>query len=556
MSAHGDDALLRDLSAAIDASEPVALATIVETRRSVPRHAGSKMLVWADNRCSGSVGGGEMEARVIAEARLALADGQTRLLRYELLDPGSGDPGVCGGEVTVYVEPHVPDPTVLVVGCGHVGREVASLAHWLGFRVVATDDRPEMVTSDQLPDADILITGPVTDAIGAVRAGETHAVVVTRSMRVDLDVLPPLLAAGMRSVGVIGSGRRWLSTRDQLLARGVRACDLDRVRTPIGLALSAETPREIAMSILAEVVALHRGAEEAARALSARCGQADCADTLVLLRGGGDLATGVAWRLTRAGFPVVVCELEHPLTVRRPVALSSAVADGRVDVEGMVGVRATASEAIGLAQQGLVPVLVSPGLPALPAQVVVDARMAKRALDTSTGDATFVVALGPGYTAGLDAHAVIETMRGPHLGRVLWTGSAAPDTGTPGEVAGHGPERVLRAPAEGAARWQARIGDLVEAGAVLGTVGGREVRSPFAGVIRGLIAEGTVVPADLKVGDVDPRAGTDWREISDKALAVGGGVLEAILAWRQGLASGLRQPVSVAAARPGHMEEE
>ena len=192
--------------------------------------------------------------------------------------------------------------------------------------------------------------------------------------------------------------------------------------------------------------------------------------------------------------------------MRRRVALSSAVADGRVDIEGMVGVRATASEAIGLARQGLLPVLVSPGLPALPAQVVVDARMAKRVLDTTIDDAPLVVALGPGYTAGLDAHAVVETMRGPHLGRVLWFGSAAPDTGTPGEVAGHGAERVLRAPAEGAARWQARIGDLVEAGAVLGTVGGREVRSPFAGVVRGLVADGTVVPADLKVGDVDPRA--------------------------------------------------
>jgi len=131
---------------------------------------------------------------------------------------------------------------------------------------------------------------------------------------------------------------------------------------------------------------------------------------------------------------------------------------------------------------------------------------------------------------------VVETNRGPRLGRVLWSASAAPDTGTPGEVAGYGAERVLRAPAEGAARWSAHIGDVVEAGAVLGTVGGREVRSPFAGLVRGLVAEGTVVPAQLKVGDVDPRADADWRQISDKALAVGGGVLEAVLTWRQGQA--------------------
>jgi len=146
------------------------------------------------------------------------------------------------------------------------------------------------------------------------------------------------------------------------------------------------------------------------------------------------------------------------------------------------------------------------------------------------------VALGPGYTVGRECHAVVETNRGPRLGRVLWSASAAPDTGTPGEVAGYGAERVLRAPAEGAARWSAHIGDVVEAGAVLGTVGGREVRSPFAGLVRGLVAEGTVVPAQLKVGDVDPRADADWRQISDKALAVGGGVLEAVLTWRQGQA--------------------
>ncbi len=556
MSANGDVSLLRDFLAAIDASEPVALATVVETRESVPRHAGSKMLVRADGRCSGSVGGGEMEARVVAEARLALADGRTRLLRYNLLDPGSGDPGVCGGEVAVYIEPQLPEPTVLVVGCGHVGREVASLAHWLGLRVVATDDRPEMVTTDRLPDADLLIAGPVADAIREVRAAQTHAVVVARSMRVDLDVLPPLLAAGMRSIGLIGSSRRWRATRAQLLARGVPASDLDRVRTPIGLELGAETPREIALSILAEVVALNRGAGEAPRRSPARPEQADCADTVVLLRGGGDLATGVAWRLTRAGFPVVVCELPQPLTVRRQVALSSAVADGRVDIEGMVGVRATASEAMDLARQGLVPVLVSPELPELPAQVVVDARMAKRVLDTTIDDAPLVIGLGPAYTAGLEVHAVVETMRGPRLGRALWFGSAAPDTGTPGEVAGRGTERVLRAPADGAAQWQARIGDLVEADAMLGTVGGLEVRSPFAGVIRGLIAEGTVVPAGLKVGDVDPRADSDWREISDKALAVGGGVLEAVLTWRQGRATGAREPVPVGAAQPGRAREE
>lgn len=535
MAGQEDHSPLREFLAAIDNGDAVALATVVETRESVPRHAGTKMLVRADGRCSGSVGGGEMEARVVAEARQALTDGHPRLIRYELLDPGKGDPGVCGGEMAIYIEPHIPVPTVLVVGCGHVGRAVIELAHWLGLRVVANDDRAEMVTKDLLPDADVLVPGPVDDAIAAVRPGQTHAVVVTRNMGVDLDVLPLLIAAKVRSVGVIGSSRRWQTARARLLAKGVAADDLDRVRAPIGLELSAETPREIAVSIMAEIVGLIRGAGSArAQVARAPAARTPHSGGLVVIRGGGDLATGVAWRLTRAGFPVVVCELAQPLTVRRFVALSTAITDGSVNVEGMVGVRATAAEATGLAMRGVVPVLVSPDLPPVDADVIVDARMAKRPLDTTIRDAPLVVALGPGYTVGRDCHAVVETERGPRLGRVLWSGSAAPDTGTPGKVAGRGAERVLRAPAEGAARWCARIGDVVPEGAVLGTVGGHEVRSPFSGVVRGLVAEGTVVPAELKVGDVDPRAGTDWREISDKALAVGGGVLEAILTWRQG----------------------
>jgi xanthine dehydrogenase accessory factor len=266
-------------------------------------------------------------------------------------------------------------------------------------------------------------------------------------------------------------------------------------------------------------------------AVTAADGARAPADVVVLVRGAGDLATGVAWRLKRAGFGVIMCELEHPLTVRRSVAFSTAVGEGAVTVEGIRAVRATTTEAAALARSDVVPVVVSRGLPPLPADVVVDARLAKRVLDTTIGDAALVVALGPGFEAGHDCHAVVETMRGPRLGRVYWQGRAAPNTGTPGVIGGRGAERVLRAPAAGRARWHVNIGDVVAAGAVLGAVAGEPVRAPFAGVVRGLIADGTPVAEGLKIGDVDPRADTDCREISDKALAVAGGVLEAILTW-------------------------
>lgn len=256
------------------------------------------------------------------------------------------------------------------------------------------------------------------------------------------------------------------------------------------------------------------------------------ADELCLIRGGGDLATGVAWRLSRAGLPVVVTELAEPLTVRRTVALSTAVTEGSVDVEGMVGRLARRpDEAVHIAFGGDIGVLVSQALPDLGADVVVDARLAKRNIDTSIDDARLVVALGPGFTAGADCDAVVETMRGQRLGRCIWDGAAAPDTGTPGAVGGKAAERVLRAPTDGTAHWKVAIGEVVDADQVLGEVDGASLAAPFAGVVRGLIRDGTRVRTGLKIGDIDPRVDTDVHEISDKALAVGGGVLEAVMTW-------------------------
>ncbi|MBP9501092.1 MAG: EF2563 family selenium-dependent molybdenum hydroxylase system protein [Candidatus Promineofilum sp.] len=258
----------------------------------------------------------------------------------------------------------------------------------------------------------------------------------------------------------------------------------------------------------------------------------------ILLRGGGDLATGVAWRLHHAGFPVVVTELPNPLVVRRRVALATAVLEGEITVESLRAVRVeTPDEAWTLAQTGLIPVLAAPDIAQrLNSSLVtryssiVDARMAKRNIDTAIDQAPLVVALGPGFTAGVDCHAVVETNRGHRLSRVIWHGTAEANTGTPGIVAGKGRERVLRAPADGIARWRVDIGDRVREGEILGDVAGHEIAAPFDGVVRGLIAPGTVVPVGLKIGDIDPRDDVAaCFTISEKALAIGGGVLEAVL---------------------------
>ena len=260
--------------AAVESGESVALATVVKARGSVPRHAGSKMLVYADSRMSGTVGGGEMESRVVDEATAALADGQPRVVPYSLVDPERGDPGVCGGEVEIYVEPYRPPATVLVIGCGHVGRAVARLAGWLGYRVVVTDDREELATPEKTPGADLYLPGSIEDALSEFGVtGNTYIIAVTRNVLVDRQILPRLVGTAAPYIGVIGSRRRWQETLKLLSADGLSDEQLGRFHSPIGLELHAETPEEIALSIMAEIVMLRRGGSGERMAVTEAAGE-------------------------------------------------------------------------------------------------------------------------------------------------------------------------------------------------------------------------------------------------------------------------------------------
>lgn len=255
---------------------------------------------------------------------------------------------------------------------------------------------------------------------------------------------------------------------------------------------------------------------------------------LVVVRGGGDIATGTICRLYQSGFKVIVLEIGKPTVIRRTVALAQCLFTGETEVEGVRAVRAaSAGEAIELVNRGIVPVLVDPEaqtLQELRPDIVVDAILAKKNLGTTKEWAPVVIGLGPGFTAGVDVHAVVETKRGHYLGRVYYGGTALTNTGTPGLIAGKSAERVVRAPAEGSFCAAAEIGDRVKQGEILGNIEGVPVPAPITGVLRGLINEGVHVAEGMKIGDVDPRDNEDFcRSISDKARAIGGGVLEAIL---------------------------
>ncbi|NWG33101.1 MAG: EF2563 family selenium-dependent molybdenum hydroxylase system protein [Chloroflexi bacterium] len=257
-------------------------------------------------------------------------------------------------------------------------------------------------------------------------------------------------------------------------------------------------------------------------------------DNLVLVRGGGDLATGVALRLHRAGIGVIITELAQPLAVRRTVSFAEAVYEGMWEVEGVKGRLVEADQLSAALEAGEIPVLVDPELEILKSQpflVVVDARLTKQPPAPLPRPVPLHIGLGPGFTAGRNCHAVIETRRSHTLGRVYWEGATQPDSREPeGD-----PRRVLRAPADGVLRSVKKIGEHVEGGEVIAVIGEQwSVSSPFGGVLRGLVHDGLRVNQGMKVGDVDPRDDPSycWL-VSDKALAIGGGALEAVLSRRE-----------------------
>ena len=255
---------------------------------------------------------------------------------------------------------------------------------------------------------------------------------------------------------------------------------------------------------------------------------------LILVKGAGDLATGTAVRLYRAGFQVVMTDIAQPTAVRRTVAFSQCIYDGQTTVEGITARKAENRDQVrDILAAGEIPVLVDPQaaiLAQLPFMVVVDAILAKKNLGTTISDAPIVLALGPGFTAGTDCPGVIETKRGHDLGRLILEGSAIPNTGVPGDVGGYTKERIIRSPADGPFEPVAQIGQQVNLGDVVAKVNGIPVTAQLTGIVRGMLPAGIPVTAGMKSGDIDPRCEVrHCFTVSDKARAIGGGVLEGIL---------------------------
>jgi xanthine dehydrogenase accessory factor len=262
-------------------------------------------------------------------------------------------------------------------------------------------------------------------------------------------------------------------------------------------------------------------------------------NSLILIRGGGDLASGVALRLHRVGLNMLITEKPQPLTVRRLVSFAEAVYRGKFSVEGVTSCRVDdLSEVEPILARGEIPVLVdptgekvlAPHSPCAAPLAIIDARMTKRPPHILMNAAPLIIGLGPGFIAGENCHVVIETNRGHFLGRVIWEGAPEPDTGIPGVVANQQNARVLRAPSQGVFQTRVEIGTRVQEGQVVAEVSGTKITAPFEGILRGLLHDGLQVERGLKIGDLDPRNDPRYAiQVSEKSLAIGGGVLEALL---------------------------
>ena len=240
-------------------NKPAALANVVKTRGASPREAGAKMLVYPNGSIVGSVGGGDMELRVINAAKDALRDGKPRYLDMTLSNEGHGDPMICGGEMEIFVEPITLVPTLLVVGAGHIGAAIAQLAQQVGFRVVVLDDRPDFVTTASFPYADERLAGDLVEKICQLDiTPQTYIVLVTRAHTLDAALLGAVVDKPAAYIGMLGSQRRVLTVMELLKQKGVSEAALKRVHAPIGIEIRAETPQEIAVSIMAEIIQVKR----------------------------------------------------------------------------------------------------------------------------------------------------------------------------------------------------------------------------------------------------------------------------------------------------------
>ena len=470
------------------------LCTLLSCCGRTPRKQ-SRMLVFSDGSTSGTVGGGPEEAEVRRKALLAMKSGRSQKMAYSVRGKG---------EMEVYMDVIREDRKAVLFSSGHVAKALYEALSFLGYQITIVDPREELNTEERFPDARRVADYRETEI------DENTALVIFDPDSAD-EILSSFPGKAPFYVGVMSSrSRTFLDSR---------------ITTPVGVDIGSETPEEIAISIAAEIEARRKG-RNAGFLSSGR-------NRLVVVRGGGDLATGTIIRLRNAGYKVVSLEVPEPTVIRRTVSFAQCMFDGEMTVDGSKARRCERIEDVWpMLDEDIVPVLADPkgeAIKVLKPLCVVDAIIAKRNLGTTKDMAPLVIALGPGFSAGEDCDVVIETQRGHDLGRLIYEGPATPNSGIPGIIGGVGKDRVIHSSCAGVIREVNHIGDIVEKDDVIGYIDETPIHATISGRIRGFITPGMYVPKDFKIIDIDPRGkDSSYLTPSDKARAIAGGVLEAL----------------------------
>ena len=512
-----------------EANVPFALVTITHSSGSTPRSQ-ARMIVLADGTTYGTVGGGVSEYEAVKRAQELIPLRKSESFSKSL---AVGDGHNCGGALEMFIEVIGSRPRLVLVGGGHVNLEISNLASRCSFHVEVVETRAEYASLERFPHAGHLYTGEtIEEALGKVPIdSETALIIATHSL--DQQALEQVLNSPAWYIGMLGSRNKIHTFRNRLRDKlGIDISTLTQLYAPLGLDIGAQTPEEIAVSAVSELMKVH----------SRRSGMSlrDRSDNLVVVRGGGDLASAVISRLFKAGYRVLVLEIARPTAIRRTVSFSTAIHTGSMTLDGLECVFAPDTRAAkSIMDQHKVAIMVDPegsSISEMHPMCVVDAIIAKKNLGTHMGMAPFVIALGPGFSAGKDCHVVVETNRGHYLGSVITEGEAAPNTGVPGLIGGEAAKRVIHAQVAGVFTGVRKIGDLVTEGEPVAQIDGVDVLSPLNGVLRGILDDGISVPIGFKIGDVDPRGNVDHCfTISDKGRAIAGGVLEALDGFRAGV---------------------
>jgi len=505
-----------------------AIAMITEAKGSTPRSK-ARMLVRDDGTTVGTIGGGPAEIFVIEQSLEAIQEGKSRSCHYGLREDLGGSM-ICGGALDFFIDVQTPGAALLLIGAGHVNQAVARLAARTGFSVTVADDRETLLQKEYFPPNSKLVYGEtLAQAIEKISINE-HTFILVATGNEDKEGLRCTLRQRVPYLAMLGSKRKVATLKRDLAAEGYSREELDRVISPSGLDIGAETPDEIAVSLVSQMLMIRSG--KSGRSLYDKSRQ------IIVVRGAGDIASGAIARLHRSGYKVLALETEQPTVIRRTVAFADAVRKGEMTVEGLKARRASSADEVRLILgEEDIAVAVDPDgtlIEEMRPAAVIDAILAKKNLGTRRSMAPVTIALGPGFTAGEDVHYVIETMRGHRLGQIIEKGPASPDTKIPGNIEGYTEERLLRAPADGEVKVIKDISSLVTRGETVAVVGGVELPATLTGMIRGMILDGTVVKKGMKMGDVDPRGErANFTEISDKSYAIGGSVLEILL--REGI---------------------